>query len=179
MMVWKDEANLDAASSRMLADENQVGPAIVTPAVLGAAAGAAAVTAGREAFTALGNGLSFAAELTKSAGQGGTGPDVATTNKGGLPLELSQRIRDLTERIRRQLATAGMKLSKPLELVGDGLGGIAVGGGHPQQSAIERVIGSDVLLERDFARLASDYRDVAIRDAGGRPDFVITIPAAS
>src|SRR5688572_3553000 len=78
MMDWKDQANLDAASSRMLASRESNKRANVTPAALGAAAGAAAVTAGRSAFTALGNGLSFAAELTKVAGRGSAAPDVAT-----------------------------------------------------------------------------------------------------
>ena len=39
-------------------------------------------------------------------------------------------------------------------------GGIAVAGPHPQQAGIQEALGSDVLLERDFHLLATDYRDL-------------------
>jgi hypothetical protein len=132
-------------------------------ALLGTAAGTAAVTIGRGAAAALGNGLSFAGELAKAAGSTAVMPDVAAKGKGGLPVEFSQRISDLTERIRRYLSAAGVKLAQPVELVSDGLGGIAVAGAHPQQAAIEKVLEDDVLLERDFQRLAREYRDFVVQ----------------
>jgi hypothetical protein len=140
------------------------------PAVLGTAAGAAAVTAGRGAAAALGNGLSFVAELAKSAS--GTAERAPAAEAGdSLAGALKQRIAELTERIRRQLVTAGVRLMQPVELVGDGLGGIAVAGSHPQKADIERAIGGDVLLERDFARLAREYAGIASQyGADGWPE---------
>ena len=72
-----------------------------------------------------------------------------------------------------------MKLSQSVELVSDGLGGIAVAGGHPQKAEIERAIGSEVLLQRDFSRLAADVREFeASRGRNDHPaDFAITVPA--
>ena len=152
----------------------------MTAAVLGAAAGAVAVTIGRGAAAALGNGLSFAAELAKAAGKPSAPPDVPTKRANGLSVELSQRIRELTERIRQRLEAASIRLTQPMELVSDGLGGIAVSGSHPQQAAIEQAIGSDVLLQRDFARLASDYREEAAQtgDIDLPASLTITIHAA-
>jgi len=131
------------------------------PALLGTAAGAAAVTAGRGAFAALGNGLSFAGELAKAASSPLGSPAASAETDGGPQNALTSRIGEFTERIRRHLAAAGVKLAQPVQLISDGLGGIAVAGSHPQQAAIERAIGSDVLLERDFNRLAADYREHA------------------
>jgi len=149
---------------------NSPGTASMLPAVLGTAAGAAAVTAGRGAAAALGNGLSFVAELAKAAGgadERAPAPEAGDSLAGAL----QRRVAELTERIRRQLATAGVGLMQPVELVSDGLGGVAVGGSHPQRAAIERAISDDVLLERDFARLAGDYADVA------EQKFAITVRA--
>jgi hypothetical protein len=129
------------------------------PALFGTVAGAAAVTVGRGAAAALGNGLSFAAELAKATGNPLSAPLSTAKASGGLPTELTQRISELTDRIRRHFAAAGVKLAQPVELISNGLGGIAVAGNHPQQAAIEQAIDSDVLLERDFARLAADYRE--------------------
>lgn len=148
------------------------------PALLGTAAGSAAVTIGRGAAAALGNSLSFAGELAKTASSSIAPADSSSKQAGGLPAELSQRISDLTERIRRHLAAAGVQLSKSVELVGDGLGGIVVGGDHPQQGAIERALGEDVLLERDFARLAGDYREcVAQHEIAGSPAMLTLVVA--
>jgi hypothetical protein len=138
------------------------------PAVLGTAVGAAAVTAGRGAAAALGNGLSFVAELAKAA-SGAASPESAG-QPGSAGSAVKQRVAELTERIRRQLAAAGVKLTQSVELVSDGLGGVAVEGSHPQRSDIERAIGEDVLLERDFARLAVEYSELTMQHgADGRP----------
>jgi hypothetical protein len=145
------------------------------PALLGTAAGAAAVTAGRGAVAALGNGLSFAAELAKAASNPLGPPAASAEADGGLQTMLTQRIGELTERIRRHLAAAGVKLAQPLELISDGLGGIAVAGNHPQQAAIEQAIGSDVLLERDFARLAADYAEFIALHGANNLSAALTI----
>jgi hypothetical protein len=148
------------------------------PALLGSAAGAAAVTIGRGAAAALGNGLSFAAELAKAAGNPGLDPKAAKNDDGGLPADLRQRIGDLAVRIRRHLAAAGIRLAQPVELVSDRLGGMAIAGGHPQQAAIEQVLGSDVLLERDFNRLAADYHEQLGQHDAARLSAPFKIPIA-
>ena len=123
---------------------------------VGAILGSAAVTIGRGASAAAGDGLSFVAQLLRAVGgESPASPEPATQNP------LTARIDALRDRIRRQLAAAGIDLSKAVELVSDGLGGIAVAGPHPQQAAIENALESDVLLESEFDRLASDFADLA------------------
>ena len=92
--------------------------------------------------------------------------------------QLKLRTDDLAARIRRQLASAGIDLFEPVELVSNGQGGIAVAGPHPQQAAIEEALGSDVLLERDFHLLATDHRDLAeqLPTAALPPTLTISIP---
>jgi hypothetical protein len=118
---------------------------------IGAILGTAAVTLGRGVAAAAGDGLSFAGELLKAVGgEQPAEPAPAAENP------LTARIDALRDRLRRFLAAAGVDLSQPVELVSDGLGGIAVAGPHPQQAAIEAALDSDVLLERDFQQLASE-----------------------
>jgi hypothetical protein len=128
----------------------------MNPLALSSAMGAAAV-GGRLAAAAVGDGLSFAAELLRGA----TGGPAATPTGGAevihLREDLAERIASLAGRIRQHLVAAGIELSQPLELVSDGLSGIAVAGAHPQQAAIEQALGNDVLLLRDFDRLRRDY----------------------
>ena len=178
MMTWIDRANFAAASSDVLAAETSSATISMSPAVLGTAAGAAAVTVGRGVAAALGNGLSFAAELAKVAGSPLSAAVPSAKTSGGLRTALTQRISELTERIRRQLATAGIKLARPVELISDGLGGIVVAGSHPQQGAIERTIDSDVLLERDFAHLAADYREFVAQHGTDNLPAAFTISLA-
>lgn len=148
------------------------------PALLGSAAGNAAVTVGRGAAAALGNGLSFVAELAKAASNPVVAPDNTARNAGGLPAELTQRIGAMAERIRQHLVAARVKLSQPVELISDGLGGVAVVGSHPQQAAIEQAIGSDVLLERDFNRVAADYRQYVTQHGTDSLPTAFTISVA-
>jgi hypothetical protein len=76
------------------------------------------------------------------------------------------------------LAAAGVKLTQSVELVSDGLGGIAVAGDHLQKAEIERAISGDVILQRDFSRLAADVRELSAgRGMNDHPaDFAITVP---
>jgi hypothetical protein len=134
--------------------------AFMTPVAIGTAIGAAAVTAGRGAAGAIGNGLSFAAELLRAAGGSAESTKNTADQSRATKEQLKLRSEELADRIRRQLASAGIDLFEPVELIGNGQGGIAVAGPHPQQAAIEEALGSDVLLERDFNLLASDYRDL-------------------
>jgi hypothetical protein len=148
-------------------------------AILGPLIGSAAVTVGRGAAAAAGDGLSFAAELLRAVG--GQSPESAETSGDDAPQdELLQRIGAFADRIRQHLAAAGIELSQPLELVSDGLGGIGIAGSHPQQSVVEAVLGGDVLLERDFDRLAEEYDAMCSQCATGElpAAFSVVVPAA-
>src|SRR5438445_6364353 len=122
----------------------------MTPVAAGTTIGAAAVTVGRGALGAVGNTLSFAAELVRSATGASTPPQNSVDPAAAVRAALKTRTDEMQLRIQQQLATAGIQLSDPVQLVSNGQGGIAVAGPHPQQAAIEEALGSDVLLERDF-----------------------------
>src|SRR5690242_20144683 len=131
--------------------------AFMGPVAVGSAIGGAAVALGSGALGAVKSGLSFAAELVRAGGGGTTAEE---TKKNALELQkaaLLRRSDALRERVQRQLAAAGIGLSQPVVLQSNGQGGISVAPPHPQQSAIEATLGSDVLLERDFNELATDY----------------------
>src|SRR5262245_46454572 len=151
----------------------------MTSVAVGTAIGAAALTVGRGTLGAVGNGLSFAAELVRATAGS---PSTAGDNSGeAARAAIQQRIGELRQRIARHLAEAGIQLSQPVELISDGQGGIAVAGSHPQQSAIEEALNSDVLLERDFHRLVEEYADhVELNGAGNMPQsLAIVIAQAS
>lgn len=134
------------------------------PVAVGSAIGAAALTVGGGALGAVSNGLSFAAELFKAAGGGANTAEAKNDPVTLQKAALQQRTDALRAQLQQQLSAAGISLSQPVELVSNGQGGIAVAGAHPQQAAIEAALGSDVLLERDFNQLNSDYGDFV---AGG------------
>jgi hypothetical protein len=134
------------------------------PAAIGTAVGAATVTVGRGALTAVGNGLSFLAQLA-DATSGIESP--AEVRQNSVQAAFKERCDQLRQRIERQLAACGIKLSQPVDLMSNGQGGVAVAGAHPQQSAIEAAISTDILLERDFNLLAQDAET---------SNLVITVP---
>jgi hypothetical protein len=153
----------------------------MSPLVVGSALGAAALTVGRGAAAAMGNGLSFAGELLRvSGGAAAPKPEDGQAATQRARTELHGRIAELTEQIRRRLAAAGINLLRPVELMTNGLGGIAVAGAHPQQAAIEETLGRDVLLERDFNRLASDYGQFVAQHGAADlpPTLTVVVPAA-
>lgn len=127
---------------------------------VGAILGSAAVTLGRGASAAAGDGLSFVAQLLRAVG-GESPASSAPAQPSATENPLTARIDALRERIRRHLAAAGIELSSAVELVSDGLGGIAVAGTHPQRAAIEEAMENDLLLEQDFHQLASDCQESA------------------
>src|SRR5262245_4665785 len=133
---------------------------------VGAILGTAAVTVGRGAAAAVGDGLSFASQLLRAVG--GESPAAAPGSPATEDI-LTRRIDELRDRIRRCLATAGIDLSQPVELTSDGLGGIAASLLHPQHAAIEDALSHDVLLARDFSQLDADY------GAADRKGAVLTI----
>ena len=151
------------------------------PVALGSAIGAAAVTAGRGAASAVGDSLSFAAELLRAAG--GSSEPTANSAEQSVAArdQLKLRADELAARIRRHLASTGIDLFEPVELISNGQGGIAVVGPHPQQAAIEEALGSDVLLERDFHLLATEFRDLTEQFPTTEipPSLTITIPKST
>src|SRR4051812_24165751 len=147
------------------------------PVAAGTAIGAAALTLGRGAAGAMGNGLSFAAELLRAA-SGGPSTAQREVDPSAAPQQaLKLQIDAMQQRIQQQLAAAGIQLTQPVDLVSNGQGGIAVAGPHPQQAAIEEVLGSDVLLERDFNNLAIDYNDFVESHGAGDlpPSLIVTL----
>jgi hypothetical protein len=151
----------------------------MTPVVAGTAIGAAALTVGRGALGAVSNSLSFAAQLVGAAsGNSPSQADAKSKQASADQAALKLRTDEMRQRISRQLAAAGIQLCEPVEMVTSGTGGIAVAGPHPQQAAIEEVLSSDVLLERDFNQLASDYSDLAEQGRGGDLPPTLTIAVA-
>lgn len=153
----------------------------MSPVALGSAFGAAALTVGRGAATALGNSLSFGAELLRAAnGESTLDAGKSETEQSSLPQELMQRIDALTAQIRRQLTGAGIKLSRPLELTSNGAGGIEVPTDQSLHGAIQSALGNDFLLERDFDHLAADYAEFTANHSPPNlpPALVIKLPAA-
>jgi hypothetical protein len=166
-------SNLPLAPRSINACEDCMGPAAV-----GSAIGAAALTFGQGAVGAAGKGLSFAAELL---GGGKSSSDAAQESTQSANAAMKLRCHELSNRIGRQLAAAGIQLSEPVDLISNGQGGIAVASDHPQRAAIEAALGNDVLLERDFNTLSGDYEEFAQASGAGEssPTLVVTIPKAS
>jgi hypothetical protein len=126
----------------------------------------------------VGNGLSFAAELLRAASGGSSGTEHAADASAAAQKAIQLQIDAMQQRIQQQLAVAGIRLTQPVDLVSNGQGGIAVAGPHPQQAAIEEVLGSDILLERDFNNLALDYEEFIDQHGAGDlpPSLTITVP---
>jgi hypothetical protein len=55
------------------------------------------------------------------------------------------------------------------------LGGIAVVGDHPQRRAVEELLAADVLLQRDFRRLADEHESLAAEN-DAKETFSIIVP---
>lgn len=134
--------------------------------------GAAGIGLARAVTATIGEGLSFAAELAR-----GSEPGVQPTQGAQQREQLKQRIEALAERIKQQLAAAGIDVSQPLTLTDDGLGGIAALD-HPQRAAIEELLEGDFLLLRDFDRLQDDYEAAAATDNSLPGEFRLIVAEA-
>jgi hypothetical protein len=152
----------------------------MTPVVIGTAIGAAALTVGKGALSAVNNGLSFATQLVT--------PSSATNASQTKPAQpsadqaaLKQRADELSQQIQQQLAAAGIQLSEPVELVSNGQGGIAVAADHPQAAAIQTALSSDFLLERDFSMLSGDYEEFVQSGQATDmpPTLVLSVPKST
>ena len=130
-------------------------------ALLWPIAGAAGASLARATTAAVQGSMAFATELAKGIGAAPKDVDAETKTAAAERQEsLKRRIEQLAERIRQQLEAAGIDMSQPLSLTSDGLGGISAGD-HPQRAAIESLLESDVLLLRDFERLADEHQSLA------------------
>jgi hypothetical protein len=123
----------------------------------------------------LGQGLGFAAELAGSSSKEGSTAQAATRASDQMVSILAGQIAHLRARIERALATAGVMLTEPVDLVPDGRGGIAVAGWHPQQTAIEAALSHDFLLERDFTEIARQFESADGTADGRTTSFVLHI----
>jgi len=119
---------------------------------------AAAGSLAREAVSAVGSGLSFAAELARQ----GRGEVIApaTDERDSAQQQFATALSQFARRLRQHLAAAGLAVSAPIELSADGLGGIDVGSNHPQQAAIDQLLASDEALRGQFAALAEHHADL-------------------
>lgn len=130
----------------------------MSPIAIGTAIGAAALTVGRGALAAVGQGASFASELVTPGGTS-SGAHEQKSQCNADRAALKQRTDELSQRIERQLTAAGIHLSEPVELISDGAGGITVAAEHPQSAAIQAALSTDILIERDFTMLAGEYEE--------------------
>lgn len=119
--------------------------------------------------------MSFSAELINQNPSEEVESRRATISPSGPASTLAGQIANLRARIEQVLAATGVVLTRPLDLVPDGRGGIAVAGWHPQRLAIEAALSHDYLLERDFTEMARQFESVHGVGDGGAAAFVLTI----
>ena len=141
--------------------------------------GIAATGLAKTAVQAVNQGLSFAAELAKSATADGNATDEEASRLAELRSDHAARIAEFADRIRRELEAAGIDLEEPIEVTSDGLGGIALASDHPQRAAIQELLATDVLLQRDFQRLADEQESLAAAGDGTPEALSITIPGGT
>jgi len=136
-------------------------------------AGVAAVSLAREAVSAVGSGLSFAAELVRQGRGDGASPAADESAITAAREQFTAALSQFAKRLRQHLEAAGMAVSGPIELAADGLGGIEVGGNHPQQAAIEELLAADGSLREQFVSLAEGYE--LLSDGSRRHEFGLLI----
>ena len=143
-------------------------------------AGVAAATLAREAISAVGSGLSFAAELMRQ-GRGEEADAAAEASPlAAARASLAEGLTAFARRLRQQLAAAGLAVSSPIELYADGLGGVEVGGEHPLSKAIEAIVAADESLRQQFTALGGanerlngqDKHEFGLSIDGARTDVI-------
>ena len=134
--------------------------------------GVAAAAAIREAASAVGSGLSFAAELVRQGRAGEAQPPSGQTDTPAAGEQFSAALAQFVRRLKEHLSAAGLAISGRLELRADGLGGIGVGSEHPQSSEIESVLTADDALRDEFAALAEGY---TLLEGGSRHEFGLLV----
>lgn len=136
-------------------------------------AGVAAASLAREAVSAVGSGLSFAAELVRQGRSEATESEAQESEFGAAREQFAAALSQFARRLRQHLEAAGLAVSRPIELAADGLGGIDVGGNHPQQATIEDLLAADDSLREQFASLAEGYE--LLSDGSSRHEFGLLI----
>ncbi len=144
----------------------------MAPSALLPIAGVAAASLVREAATAVGSGLSFAAELVRQGRGEGAEPSQGQSEPSALGEQFTAALSQFARRLAQHLAAAGLVVSGPIELAADGLGGIEVRGNHPQSNAIESLLAADESLREQFAALAEGYERF---HGGSRHEFGLLI----
>ena len=124
-------------------------------------AGVAAASLAREAIGAVGSGLSFAAELVRQGPGDAPEPAAAQAEFAAVRKQFTAALAQFARRLRQHLEAAGLAVAGSIELTADGLGGIEVGGNHPQQGAIEQLLSVDESLREQFASLADLHEQLA------------------
>ena len=135
-------------------------------------AGVAAASLAREAVSAVSNGLSFAAELVRQGRGAESAPTAAESQLAAAREQFSAALSQFARRLRQHLEAAGLAVGGPIELTADGLGGIEVGGAHPQSATIEALLAADNSLREQFAALADGYE---LLEAGSRHEFGLLV----
>jgi hypothetical protein len=141
--------------------------------VVGVALGALAA----RATHSLSHALSFAdvfasAPAQQPAGSQATVPPEAQDSSSKLS-QLRQQVETSLQRFQQtlqsRLSTLGVDPSRPVNLEDDGLGGIRVGGEHPQRAYIEQLLADDASLSGQFQELSRLFQ--SIRDTETPPEF--------
>src|SRR5260221_3837775 len=114
----------------------------MTPVAAGTAIGAAAVTVGRGALGAVGNTLSFAAELVRSATRAAPAPQNSVDPAPAVRAAVKARTDEMQQRIQQQLATAGLQLFHPRQFDMHGPARVVDLDPQPPQVAIDEAVRS-------------------------------------
>ena len=135
--------------------------------------GVAAASLAREAASAVGSGLSFAAELMRQGRGVGAETSQAQSELDSFRERFTAALSQFSRRLKQHLTAAGLVVSGPIELAADGLGGIEVGGNHPQRGSIESLLAADESLREQFTSLAEGFE--LLSDGGRRHEFGLLI----
>jgi hypothetical protein len=71
--------------------------------------------------------------------------------------ELTEQLEAFIRKVQQKLAATGYDASFPVELKGDGRGGIVLEHPHPDRTAIENLLSDDGELGEEFHRLAQEF----------------------
>jgi hypothetical protein len=135
-------------------------------------AGVAVAALAGEAASALGSGLSFAAELLRPSTDEGAGPAAPSSSLPSARERFAASLAQFARRLKQHMEAAGLAASGPIEIAADGLGGIDVANQHPQGSMIEALFESDSGLRDQFTALAEAYE---LLGDGSRHEFGLLI----
>jgi hypothetical protein len=139
----------------------------LTPLLSGVGLAAGAVLTG--AVQAVGNGLSFTAELAKQA----VTPPAAQTNVVAAAEKTPEEKRDellkqFRERLEERLKSLGISLAQPIVLEANPSGTLRVMNDHPQWRAIEQGLGEDASFADQFAQIQAAVTSTGVAERAAR-----------